>query len=47
MPEKEIPCSDCEKEKKEIEEARDREVISCNPIPGKPEWCLIVWRYKK
>ncbi|MBI3079687.1 MAG: hypothetical protein HYY85_22285 [Deltaproteobacteria bacterium] len=46
MPQKEIPCSDCEKEKERIEEAGDQIVISCDPIPGKPRWCLIVWRRK-
>lgn len=46
MPQKEIPCQDCDKEKERIEEAGDQEVVSCEPIPGRPGWCLIVWRRK-
>jgi len=46
MPEKTIPCTDCAKEKKDIEEAGDQVVVSCEPIASKPGWCLIVWRPK-
>ena len=45
MPEKEVPCEDCEKEKKKIEEAGDAKVLSCDPIPEKPGWCRLVWQY--
>ena len=34
MPEKRIPCQDCQSEKERIEEAGDQEVLSCDPIPG-------------
>lgn len=47
MPSKEIPCKDCAKEKKEIEDAGDRVVISCDPTPERPGWCVITWKYKQ
>ncbi len=46
MPEKVIPCTDCEIEKKKIEEAGDCKVIECTKIEDRPGWCKIVWRYK-
>lgn len=46
MPEKQIPCKECEAEKKKIEESGDCKVISCEPIKDEPGWCLIKWRYK-
>ncbi len=46
MPQQEIPCSDCGPMKEEIEEAGDQVVVSCDPIPSKPGWCLIVWKRK-
>lgn len=45
MPEREIPCVDCEAEKMKIEEAGDARVTGCEPIPDKPEWCKITWEY--
>ena len=45
MPEREIPCVECEAEKKRIEEAGDAIVIGCEPIPDKPEWCQITWKF--
>ena len=45
MPEREVLCEDCEKEKEKIEERGDAKVVSCDPIPGKPGWCRLVWRY--
>jgi hypothetical protein len=47
MPEKKIPCQDCESEKARIEAAGDQEVVSCDPIPGESGWCKIVWRRKR
>ncbi len=47
MPQKEIPCKDCDKEKTNIELTGDQEVTSCSPIPTKPGWCLIIWRRKE
>lgn len=46
MPQKEVPCVDCAKEREFIEQAGDQVVVSCNPIPSKPGWCLIVWKPK-
>lgn len=45
MPEKKIPCKDCELEKNKIEELGNAKVIECVPIEGDPDWCKIVWRY--
>lgn len=44
MPQKVIPCEDCKNEKEKIEESGDAEVISCDPIPDKPGFCLIIWQ---
>lgn len=46
MPEKKIPCTDCESEKKKIEEAGDCKVIECKPIEDDPDWCIIKWTYE-
>lgn len=46
MPQKRIPCEDCDDETRKIEDAGDQEVISCKPIPGEDGWCMIVWRRK-
>lgn len=51
MPSTVIPCKDCAKMKKAIEDGGGVEVTSCKPQPGeedKPkneQWCRIVWRF--
>ena len=45
MPEKEIPCEDCEDEKEKIEVRGIYRVIGCDPIPDKDGWCKI--RYER
>ena len=52
MPSTVIPCKDCEKTKKALENGGGVEVTSCKPLPedaGKPkaeQRCRITWRFK-
>lgn len=52
MPSKIISCSDCSKEKKEIEEGGAFVVVSCEPlpdqngIPAHARRCKIIWKVK-
>lgn len=45
MPQKKIPCTDCQSETEAIEQLGNAEVVSCDPIDGEPGWCLFVWRF--
>lgn len=51
MPTTVIPCKDCEKVKKALEDGGGVEVVSCETVPedvGKPkqeQWCRITWKF--
>lgn len=36
-----IPCRECDAKKAEIELDGLYKVVSCDPIPGHPDWCRI------
>ena len=42
--EKEIPCTDCDSQKEDIERLPGHQYVSCEPIPEKPGWCLFKWK---
>lgn len=43
---KAVPCSECEKEKREIEKSGFDKVIECNPNPDNQNECIIKWTEK-
>ena len=47
MPEKRIPCKDCEAEKKNIEAGGVYRVTECAQIPSEDEWCIIRYEMKE
>lgn len=36
-----IPCTDCDEKKREIEAPGVFKVLSCDPDPANPGWCII------
>ncbi len=44
MPEKKIPCAECESEKERIEEDGTCAVIDCKKVEGEKDWCIIRWK---
>lgn len=48
MPEyREIPCEDCETNKREIEEDGLWEFLGCEPIETRPGWCRLAYQLKE
>jgi hypothetical protein len=43
VPSQDIPCSECDNKKREIEATGNNRVIRCDPIPGRDGWCLMEW----
>jgi len=45
MPQRKIPCEDCQAETESIEELGNAKVVSCTQLDDEPGWCLLVWEF--
>ena len=45
MPQKRVLCDECEREKQLMEAAGCKKVLSCEPDPKDPKFCILVYQF--